>query len=531
MKYTKPHESFDILVDQLAAAMSDASGGQAMAQAVSNLPGDTAAVADFPVPPAAIVLVVDSAGLVISQNAAAAQNLGTEPGSALSEIMETPQAARQFLARKDFSGDPVPVVVATPEGDTILLLGVTHEEGGLITLHEVRRGLDDRVQQQLADTIGLSAGETRVYFGLLEGKTVDLIASDLHRAPGTVRQQVKAILAKAGVRSQVQLVSLAYALSLTADRTANPQASVKRRAVGTALRINPAGEVGFHRFGLPGGMPVLLFHGALFGIAALPEVQAGAHALGLDIIALERPGYGHTPMPPDGDSLTCAMTHAVQTLDALGIARAVVIAHDVGTRFAARFALTQPDRVAAVIAAPTTPPMKNWAQTADMPRRHRVNAWAAQNLPTLMDKIVMLGLSQIARKGVDLIPQFVFGDCAFDRAVMENPARAIALQDVFSLVWQQRGIGFRRDMLITNDDWQAELAGIAAPFIALHGANSQTVSRRAVEAMVASLPDGHFRLVSDAGHSLPLSHSALIFRYAFAAGMRAGLAGAEHGMV
>lgn len=99
------------------------------------------------------------------------------------------------------------------------------------------------------------------------------------------------------------------------------------------------------------------------------------------------------------------------------------------------------------------------------------------------------------------------------------------------MVWQQRGAGFRRDMLITNENWQDVLARITVPVIALHGAKSQTVAQSAVVAMTQALPDGHFRLVEDAGHSLPLSHSSLILRYALAAGMRAGLAGAEHGMV
>ena len=303
------------------------------------------------------------------------------------------------------------------------------------------------------------------------------------------------------------------------------------RGFATTVRVNAVGEVGFHRLGLLGAIPVLLFHGALFGIAALPEMQSAARALGLDVIALERPGYGNTPMPDDGDTLGRATEHAVQTLDALGITKVVVVAHDVGTRFAARFALTRPDMVAALIAAPATPPMQDWAQTADMPTRHRVNAWAAQNLPGLMDRIVMLGLTQIARKGIDLIPQFVFGDCAFDRAVMSHPERAIALQEVFSLVWQQRGAGFRRDMLITNENWHDELSRITVPFIALHGAKSQTVAQSAVFAMTQTLPDGHFRLVEDAGHSLPFSHASLILRYALAAGMRAGLAGSEHGIV
>jgi pimeloyl-ACP methyl ester carboxylesterase/DNA-binding CsgD family transcriptional regulator len=531
VKYTRSDAGFDDLVGDLEGAVTGGLSLDDVARTVESLPSDAALFADHPAQNTPIVLVVDSQGIVNSQNTAAARTLGLEPGNSIAEIIDTPDAARHFLARKDFSGDPVPVVVATPDGDSILLLGVSHEDGGPITLYEVRRGLDDRVQQQLAETISLSAGEKRVYFRLLEGKTADAIAVEMERTPGTVRQQIKAILAKAGVRSQVQLVSLAYALSLTAGRTASAQGATARRTPGTTVRINDAGEVGFHRLGLPGGMPVMLFHGALFGISGLPEMQSAAYALGLDVIALERPGYGHTPMPADGDTVARAIQHAVQTLDALGIPRAVVVAHDVGTRFAARFALDRPDMVAALIAAPATPPMLDWAQTADMPTRHRLNAWAAQNLPALMDKIVMLGLSQIARKGVDLIPQFVFGDCAFDRSVMAHPDRAIALQEVFALVWQQRGAGFRYDMLITNENWHDELPGISMPFIALHGAKSQTVAQSAVQAMVQNLPDGHFRVIEDAGHSLPFSHASLILRYAMAAGMRAGLAGAEHGMV
>ncbi|MBR2655728.1 MAG: alpha/beta fold hydrolase [Loktanella sp.] len=531
MKLSQPATEFDELIDSLEGIVTGGLSMQDVARTVEGLSSDMSFVIDHPVPDGPIVLVVNAQGVVNSQNVVATQRLGLHPGSNIAEIIETPDAARLFLARKDFTGDPVPVVVATLDGDTVLLLGVNHEDGGLIILHEVRRGLDDRVQQQLTETIGLSAGEKRVYFRLVEGKTADVIASELDRTTGTVRQQIKSILAKAGVRSQVQLVSLAYALSLIAGRTAASQPNITRHAPGPKVRINAAGEVGIHRIGLPGAIPVLLFHGALFGIAALPEVHSAAHALGLDIIALERPGYGHTPMPKDGDNVGYATAHAVETLDALGISKVVVVAHDVGTRFAAHFALNRPDLTAAVIAAPATPPMQSWAQTAEMPTRHRVNAWAAQTMPGLMDQIVMMGLSQVARKGADLIPQFVFGDCAFDRTVMSHPDRAIALQEVFSLVWQQRGAGFRSDMFITNENWHDELAKITVPFIALHGAKSQTVSQKAVVAMTRLLPNGYFRLIEDAGHSLPLTHSSLILRHALAAGMRAGLGGAEHGIV
>jgi pimeloyl-ACP methyl ester carboxylesterase len=173
--------------------------------------------------------------------------------------------------------------------------------------------------------------------------------------------------------------------------------------------------------------------------------------------------------------------------------------------------------------------MQTWAQTADMPTRHRVNAWAAQHLPGLMDKIVALGLAKISRDGVEVIPRLVFDGCDFDQAVLRQPASGAVLQEAFHLAWAQKGVGFRLDMRLTNEDWQDEASGIRVPFLCLHGAESRTVSRDAVERLARTLPQGRFRLVEGAGHSLPVSHAALILRAALAAGQAAGLGGDEFG--
>jgi pimeloyl-ACP methyl ester carboxylesterase len=103
------------------------------------------------------------------------------------------------------------------------------------------------------------------------------------------------------------------------------------------------------------------------------------------------------------------------------------------------------------------------------------------------------------------------------------------LQEAFHLAWAQRGVGFRADMRLTNEDWLEEARRITAPFLCMHGAESRTVRRKAVEKLAQTLQQGRFRLVEGAGHSLPVSHLTLILRAALAAGQAAGLGGDEFG--
>lgn len=510
------------LIDEIAATLHDPAGAAQLAPQLDDLPAlmqDLCAASDDG---GRIELLIDRAGRLVSQNAAAAARLGLQPGDDLADLAVSPDLARRFLAGQAAG---VPLLLADPAGGTILLYGPPAEANGPRLLSEVQRGIDAGIRARLAEAAGLIASESQLLKGLIQGKPIQTIAQELGRTEGTVRQQLKSVMAKMGVNSQQQLISTAYALSLM-HRQTRPAAAPQ----GAVLHRGRHGVVGLHAFGPEDGMPVLMLHGALFGIGALPALREAAVTLGLRVIAPERPGFGHTALPEGACPVAQATRQATEILDALGLPRVVVLAHDIGTRFAADLAAEAPARVAAVVAAPATPPMQTWAQTADMPTRHRVNAWAAQHVPGLMDKIVALGLAQIARKGTEVIPRLVFDGCDFDQAVLRRPGAGAALDEAFALAWAQRGAGFRADMRLTNEDWQATARRIAAPFLCLHGAESRTVSRNAVEALARSLPGGRFRLVEGAGHSLPVSHPALILRAVLAAGQAAGVAPDEFGL-
>jgi DNA-binding CsgD family transcriptional regulator len=81
--------------------------------------------------------------------------------------------------------------------------------------------IPDSVSEMLCARYGLTSRECRVAEALLEGSSVDEIATKLSVGRETVRTQIKAVYAKAGVRRQVQFIRLV--LTHPSAQLANPK--------------------------------------------------------------------------------------------------------------------------------------------------------------------------------------------------------------------------------------------------------------------------------------------------------------------
>ncbi|GAA2753682.1 alpha/beta fold hydrolase [Amnibacterium kyonggiense] len=97
---------------------------------------------------------------------------------------------------------------------------------------------------------------------------------------------------------------------------------------------------------VPGGTPVVLLHSGVTDrrswLGVIDELEDDP----LDLIAVDRRGYGETPGGPEG------FTHLedlVAVLDAAGAERAVVVGNSMGGALALDLALTAPERVASVL--------------------------------------------------------------------------------------------------------------------------------------------------------------------------------------
>lgn len=151
---------------------------------------------------------------------------------------------------------------------------------------------------------------------------------------------------------------------------------------GVRLAVTDEGE----------GPAVVLLHGLSASRRYVVMGSTGLRRAGHRVVAYDARGHGGSSAAPSPDaygySLLCVDLTAV--LDALGIARAVLAGVSMGAHTCLRFALEQPERVAAVVAiTPAFDPVEylaparlaHWDELSDALRDGGIEAFAAASGP------------------------------------------------------------------------------------------------------------------------------------------------------
>ncbi len=131
------------------------------------------------------------------------------------------------------------------------------------------------------------------------------------------------------------------------DRTGSgrPVATAGRRPAAVLKSLELPGRVRlqYAERGDPSGIPLVLLHGYTDSWRSfelvLPHLPPSIHAF-----ALSQRGHGDSERPPTGYSPSDLAGDLAAFLDALGLERAVVAGHSMGSHIAQRFALDHPGR-------------------------------------------------------------------------------------------------------------------------------------------------------------------------------------------
>lgn len=110
------------------------------------------------------------------------------------------------------------------------------------------------------------------------------------------------------------------------------------------------GSVAGLRWPVPGGPPTLAVHGWLDNAASF--VPLAPYLAGLDLVAVDLPGHGHSEHRPPGANyyFTDYLFDIDAILDALGWDRCHLIGHSLGAAAGSVYAATAPERVASLTA-------------------------------------------------------------------------------------------------------------------------------------------------------------------------------------
>jgi pimeloyl-ACP methyl ester carboxylesterase/DNA-binding CsgD family transcriptional regulator len=179
-----------------------------------------------------------------------------------------------------------------------------------------------RLWTSIRDSFGLTPAEIRLASRLRDGRTLKEAADELSVSINTVRNQLRAVFDKMGLKRQSELIRALAELSQVAGAIEAHQPG-PRPVFAEAPTVRLAGladgrRLAYRDYGDPAGRVMLYFHEGL-GSSLLPHgAQALAAELGLRIISVERPGFGQSDPHPDY-SFDAVAQDVVELCDQLGL--------------------------------------------------------------------------------------------------------------------------------------------------------------------------------------------------------------------
>ena len=363
----------------------------------------------------------------------------------------------------------------------------------------VRRGLSvvinhvdwqDDALAYATRTFGLTPAETDLFSCLLDGLSYPAAADRLGKSRETLRAQGKAILRKAGVANMADLthLMLGYAyLAEPAGRGMKPVARPRgtpgphdmiRAADGRAIEVN--------RYGLPGGRPLLFFHGLYQGPFVTDALHADLHARGYDLIAPSRPGFARTDPPLDWAAFNRTVTDDVLAVcDHYGLTRMDFVVHQAGISFACRAAEALAGRVdAAVMIAAGVPIRDDMLKTMNL--EARVAGAAVRYAPKFLDMLLRLGIAKWRRQGAHAYLANLFPAGTPDRATLEDPRTGPVMERGVLHMISQGAQTIVSDGMSAMSDWEPLYRHLPARQLWLHGAHDPVMNHVFVREFLAA---------------------------------------------
>lgn len=380
-------------------------------------------------------IVVNRLGVVTAANAIAERTLWLKPGNTMSvlpvvpedlailtNLIENPDQVTDTevrLLRLRMLDEGTPILIRLVEG-----IGGDPDLVGLITSI---LAWPDRLSDRLMATFHLTAAETGVLKDLTLGFSVAEIVERSQRTEATIRSHLRALFAKTGTRSQIELVRLT--LGLLDVAVPEPEISPLRGPPGIAPEPNQYSTMvladgrkhDYLVIGNPSGRPFLMLPTDMGFTRLPPAAERWLVENNMRMIVPVRAGYGYSsPIPYRCDAFEVAVKDMLALMDHLRIDRCPVLAFCDDFHLAICLALAAPMQVAAIVGVGPTLPATEPKHFQRMPKWTRFIYANARYAPRALPYVTMAFFQCIRRLGPRRFMQTVMATSKVDLNVLDN---------------------------------------------------------------------------------------------------------------
>ena len=347
--------------------------------------------------------LVHKNGMIFHANNAAAKTLGFVSGEKLSaerfELGDYDRFTRDIKTIKRHNTDKVISVYNLLEidGKEHIKLALSKAVdfngepiGRLSTFHI--KWLDES-GRQFQDGFGLTPIDLIITKAIVSGTSLNQLAKDRGRSLGTIRNQTKALLAKLGLHSQVELACLYSGFTQFTledpSQIKSPDAAPEPWRDEFIIKLPRDRQMQYEMIGPLAGRPVLFFHGMLGGHTLTRAMRDELAARNIRLIMVWRPYFGATS--PDGgpQGATSRFAQDIERLlDHLEIQSCQILAHISGALYAYACAQKMPDRILGIINSGGVIPITSRSQYKHMSFTFRGGNYVARYTPKLMPMLM-----------------------------------------------------------------------------------------------------------------------------------------------
>jgi pimeloyl-ACP methyl ester carboxylesterase len=233
---------------------------------------------------------------------------------------------------------------------------------------------------------------------------------------------------------------------------------------------------------------VVLLHGQP-GSASDWQLVADRLPETLDVVALDRPGYGTSRQPAGG--FRYGARAVLAELDARGIGRTVLVGHSYGGGVALAVAEQAPERVEALVLLASVGPgcLTGWDRLLAAPVTGEACALTAWYLTPWLARSRLAAIARLRGRPItpgEHVNWDIWGHAHYDH----GPLWRTFLTEQRALVHELGGL-------------TASLAGVVQPVLLIADPDDTLVPVATTHQLAAALPDAHVQLVSQIGHHLP----------------------------
>lgn len=406
------------------------------------------------------------------------------------------------------------------DGQTITLaLSVTRSVNGetIGRLTTISQSWHPSTAQQFKSSLNLTDTELAITKTIVSGQTLAQLAKQRGRSIGTVRNQLKALLAKLDLSSKTELVCLysGYARfnGLTASKDpsifTDPEPWRDRRQL-----IRPDGTcLAYDLVGPENGRPIMHFSDLITAHGVSAQMRELLDVHNFRLILPWRPAWGHSD--PYATLKTCAESFArdiEMLMDELGIQTCQALGSNTGTPFQYAAGRHLPDRLLCHTCCSPAIPLHTSKQMKQMKPQQRVIFFLARTAPQLLFMYCRFAMAKIEAGYDEQHVASLFEESPYDKITIEIPEIRNLARNAFAMATMQGPQGISWDLIHEAQLWDYLDTPFPTPLSFLCADHEPGICAELLVNFVKNRDDIQLRIIAKAGTLLHLQHPDILFK-------------------